>query len=110
MSEPWKVRARYAPWMDGEEVVIFKGQNIVRFTLEPFDPHGFVTEPTVRSHQDDGNSFLRAVLNAAWELGLRPDGFDDTRESMAATKQHLEDMRALAFYKIGAEKPEKSTK
>ncbi len=108
MSDQWKVRARYAPWMDGEEVVIFKGENIVRFTLEPFDRHGIVTEPTVRS-MEEGDSFLRAVLNAAWELGLRPDGFNDTRESMAATNKHLEDMRTLAFYKIGAEKPTKST-
>jgi len=53
----------------------------------------------------DGEGFLRAALNAAWEAGLRPDGFNDTREGMAATKAHLADMRAIAFHKIGAEKP-----
>lgn len=53
----------------------------------------------------DGEAFLRAALNAAWEIGLRPDGFHDTRESMKATNAHLQDMRALAFHKTGAMKP-----
>lgn len=53
----------------------------------------------------DSEGFLRAMLNAAWDAGLRPDGFMDTRESMKATTAHLEDMRALAFHKIGAMKP-----
>jgi len=54
---------------------------------------------------EDVEGFLRAAMNCAWELGLRPDGFNDTRESMKATKAHLDDMRALAFHKIGAPKP-----
>lgn len=45
----------------------------------------------------DGEEFLRAALNAAWEYGLRPDGFMDTREAMVATKAHLADMRTLAL-------------
>lgn len=46
---------------------------------------------------DVATDFLRAALNAAWEIGMRPDGFNDTRESMAATNHHLQDMRALVF-------------
>jgi hypothetical protein len=53
----------------------------------------------------DAEAFLRAAMNAAWELGLRPDGYLDTRESMTATNAHLQDMRALAFHKLGATKP-----
>jgi hypothetical protein len=105
----WKVRARSEAWSDGQEVVIFKGDNIVRLTFEPFERYSYISEPTVRDHggflQDGNVSFLRAALNAAWDLGLRPDGFLDVRESMKATTAHLEDMRALAFHKIGAQKP-----
>lgn len=53
----------------------------------------------------DADSFLRAIMNAAWEAGIRPDGFLDARESMKATTAHLEDMRAIAFHKVGAPKP-----
>lgn len=54
---------------------------------------------------EQGDEFLRACLNAAWDIGLRPDGYHDTRESMKATDAHLQDMRALAFGKLGVEKP-----
>lgn len=53
----------------------------------------------------DAEAFLRAALNCAWEFGLRPDGYHDTRESMKATDAHLQDMRAIAFHKLGAGKP-----
>lgn len=54
---------------------------------------------------DFGAEFLRAALNCAWDMGLRPDGFNDTRESMKATNAHLQDFRAIAFGKLGIEKP-----
>lgn len=49
--------------------------------------------------------FRKPKVHRSLDIGLRPDGFNDTRESMAATKAHLEDMREIAFHKIGAEKP-----
>lgn len=51
-------------------------------------------EPTFT---EDGQEFLQAALDAAWDAGLRPAGYLDTRESMKATQAHLEDMRKLTF-------------
>lgn len=104
----WKIHAKRSFVTDNHEVVILKGDRIARITLEPFDPSAELV-PTIvddRVFMDDGGvPFLRAALNAAWEMGLRPDGFDDTRESMKATNRHLEDMRSIAFGKLGVEKP-----
>lgn len=57
--------------------------------------------PIVASHseeeaQDSHISFLQAAMDAAWEVGLRPMAYEDTRQELAAIKYHLEDMRLLA--------------
>jgi hypothetical protein len=114
-SRGWDIKG-HRNWIDdSEEVLITYNGEIVRFSLEPW-PAGAVPHPTIggmhetlrqtREWQQDGNStFLRAALNAAWGMGMRPDGFEDTRESMKATNKHLEDMRAITFGKLGVTKP-----
>lgn len=104
----WRIHAKRSFVTDNHEVVILNGDMIARITLERFDPTLPVIPTLVddRRFMDDGHTpFMRAALNAAWEMGLRPDGFDDTRESMKATNRHLEDMRSIAFGKLSIEKP-----
>ncbi len=48
---------------------------------------------------------LQAMLDAAWDHGMRPSGYSDVAEAMKASDAHLQDMRAIAFHKIGAPKP-----
>jgi hypothetical protein len=43
-------------------------------------------------------------MDRAWEAGFRPAGFSDVKNETAAIKGHLEDMRAIAFHKIGIKK------
>lgn len=116
-NQGWRIKAQRS-WMSGdEEVFITFNDKIVRFTLEDW-PDGAPARPTIGGYSVDGDNlhqahfeqdgmltFMRTALNAAWEMGLRPDGFDDTRESMKATNRHLEDMRSIAFGKLGVEKP-----
>ncbi len=45
----------------------------------------------------NGQDFLQACLDAAWDAGLRPAGYLDTRESLKHIDAHLQDMRKLAF-------------
>lgn len=73
------------------------------FVLERIEPGVRFPFPTAMGQ--DAEEFMRAMLNAAWEAGLRPDGFNDTRESMKATIAHLQDMRAIAFHAVQAPKP-----
>ena len=46
--------------------------------------------------EPSGRDFLQAALDVAWEIGLRPDGYQDHTNELKATRYHLEDMRALA--------------
>ena len=56
-----------------------------------------VTETFTEEMKEDGMvSFLQAAMDAAWEAGLRPLGYEDTRQKVGALRYHLEDMRLLA--------------
>lgn len=79
--------------------------NMTFKTVGPDETMGDFEHPFSHMGRTAGSDFLRSALNAAWEAGLRPDGFDDTRESMKATNAHLQDMRALVFAKAGTTKP-----
>lgn len=46
--------------------------------------------------------FLQAMMNAAWEIGIRPSSAQDQRNELAAVRYHLEDMRKIA---LGSMKP-----
>lgn len=47
----------------------------------------------------DVKGFMQAVMDAAWEEGMRPTGFADVKNEIAAVRYHLEDMRKLALPK-----------
>ena len=45
----------------------------------------------------DVTGFVQAILDAAWDAGMRPAAQKDATEELKAVRYHLEDMRALAF-------------
>jgi hypothetical protein len=104
VKEAIKVLTRENWQWGGVDVLIRQGDKVMLpFVLEDHQPCQPVEAVTIGAQY--GEEFLRACLNAAWDLGMRPDGFHDARESMKATNAHLQDMRALAFGKLGVEKP-----
>lgn len=54
---------------------------------------------------DMAEEFLQAVLDAAWAHGLRPTGISGERGEIKRLEEHLGDMRAIAFHKVGAQRP-----
>lgn len=65
---------------------------------------GLVYEPLlsesredVQDNTGDVSGFLQAALQAAWDLGMRPQGFADHKNELTAVRYHLEDMRTLAM-------------
>jgi hypothetical protein len=87
--------------MDAREVFVF-GTDDKRqtFVIEPMVykvvPKGSAFErPMV--HGSHGCEFMQALLNHAWDIGLRPAGFNDAKLETGAIKYHLEDMRRLVF-------------
>lgn len=79
---------------------------LVGLTWKDIPDHGFDQPPRLFEFGRDQDRFIRAIFNACWDAGMRPDGFDDTRESMKATNAHLQDMRAIAFGKLQIPSPE----
>lgn len=101
--DQFKVLTRSDPFRGGTDILITKGDAHVTDIVFVDDGNLVAREPTLSG--EDGEMFLRACLNAAWEAGMRPDGYHDVRENMKATDKHLQDMRAIAFGKLGVEKP-----
>lgn len=50
----------------------------------------------IQDNNSDVEGFLRGAMQAAWDLGMRPKGFEDHNNELTAVRYHLEDMRLLA--------------
>ena len=77
---------------------------VTNMTFESMEAGTFLSED--KSSLDDSRvggydvrSFLQAASDAAWEIGIKPKQLEDSRNELAATKYHLEDMRQLAGVK-----------
>jgi hypothetical protein len=60
-----------------------------------------------RSRAEPVKDLVQKIIDVAWEHGFRPTGYGDMKNETAAVRAHLEDMRAIAFKKIGVEGPRK---
>ena len=81
------------------------GRNVAGpLTLKFIERGGYVSDPTFRLGKEEAMDFLRSVMDQAWELGVRPTGYDN---DLGATKQHLEDMRSISFHKLGITKEQR---
>ena len=82
-GEPLRMVMSTEPWDRGVEL---------QPTIEPL-PWGFSASTT---------SVIQAIVDAAYEAGIRPSSYvADT----ASSDRHLEDMRQLAFGALGMKKP-----
>lgn len=63
---------------------------------------GYFVEPFLEiAYSDEGA--LQSLFDQLWNIGLRPKGYDD-QGAVKATKDHLEDMRKIAFKFLELEK------
>ena len=47
------------------------------------------------------DELIQGIVNAAWDAGFRPAGFADVKNETAAIRVHLDDVRTIAFHKLG---------
>lgn len=83
---------------DGLTVLDFQATEIVRGEYrEPprFPVQGVKTR-----------AVIQAIVDAAWKVGIKPEGSKDTAGQEAAMRQHLRDMRRIAFVKLNVPEPE----
>ena len=64
--------------------------------FESIPRHGSASGPTLQLERDAARNFMQAMMDAAWNMGLRPSGVKDLESTLEATRFHLEDMRLLA--------------
>jgi hypothetical protein len=85
-------------------ILIRSGDSVVPpLTFVPLEQGLRVDEATIADSL--GREFLQAALDCAWANGLRPAGFNDVPQTMAATRSHLADMRAIVFAQLGVSQP-----
>ncbi|KKL84524.1 hypothetical protein LCGC14_1963900 [marine sediment metagenome] len=105
MKTGWIAYARFDPYDpsgDGHSLIVIRADHLGRSfvksmvlekisegvsvvpDIQPFIPHHEVPD------------FLRAMMDAAWEIGLRPSGYEDHANELSAVRDHLADMRKLA--------------
>jgi len=46
------------------------------------------------------SEIIQAVMTAGWSRGFRPSGFADVQNETAALRQHLADMKTIAFHQL----------
>lgn len=110
MNWRWKAYFEKQPWSLTESLHIVRETPDGRLEVlrspevQSYDPGSFVPQdkPFLKSDygsRADVRGFMQAVMDAAWEEGMRPTGFADVKNEIAAVRYHLEDMRKLALPK-----------
>lgn len=101
-----RLRARYDLCTDRTDFLLEIKRESERLVVKPvvFESIGLglIDGPTFSLPQELATDFLRSVMDVAWEMGVRPTGYDN---DLGATKAHLRDMRALAFRAAKMEPP-----
>lgn len=54
-------------------------------------------EPALKANSEMVDSMLQAIVDAAWEEGIKPRQIEDLGGELKATKYHLEDMRRMSL-------------
>lgn len=76
----------------GQIVKVAAGFNwIEHLEGDQFDPADGI------AHADE---LIQSIMDKAWEAGFRPRGFADIKNETAALREHLADMKAIAFHQL----------
>lgn len=99
MQEKIEVFIRREPAYALDAVYVRVGDKMLKqCKFETLQRHGAIADPLRDAFWPErGTDFLQAVMDAAWEYGLRPSAFKDHEAAYDAQTRHLEDMRALVF-------------
>ncbi len=102
MKTGWNAYARWEPQYGGHSLVLIKegleGRSMVTmFEMEKLGRHGELRKDSLQAiPHEEVEDFMRAIMDAAWEVGIRPTGLSDHTNELTAVRCHLEDMRLLA--------------
>jgi hypothetical protein len=96
-----KARLIYDPGSDDKFLYIrvkSVGQtHKVNLNFEKVDPYTAIPYPNFNDLPATHIEIVQAILNEAWEQGMRPIGFTDIKNETTALKMHIEDFRKIIF-------------
>jgi hypothetical protein len=101
-----QMRARRDVMMDGFEFYItvpVRGDDsrvsvMDNMTFRTIDRH--TTVPAERDHVYVPVGAVQKLMDDLWTEGVRPTDYKDTREVVGAMKEHINDLRKMAFAEI----------
>jgi len=105
MTQGWKCQVTDSLARDGWEIYLLNHRPngtvdaLSNFTLYHSEKGTSYVPPVV------DREFLQAIMDGLWHGGFRPTGVTDVRESTAALKDHLNDMRVIVGSKLGVKLP-----
>lgn len=89
---------RVGAWSeDGKFLCVIEQMPVRQYTRESREAHDAPEiPPSLSIHGEDGPALFQALMDALWQEGYRPKDIG-TAGHLAATQEHLEDMRKIAF-------------
>jgi len=78
---------------------------ITGMEMTTFEPMRGEVPPKALHISIEDRGILQAIVDACFVIGITPAAVTVDPAEIGATTRHLEDMRSIAFHKIGATKP-----
>jgi len=99
---PFEIMARREDWQDGislysRQVTVGMGETVAEPLIFKARVSGSIVSPFVRLSIQEGQQ----LIDELWQCGLRPTEGTGSAGSLKATEIHLDDMRKIAFKKLG---------
>jgi hypothetical protein len=92
-----QVRAYKAPWADEVSLAIFEVNGRTRSVATSLTmtviPEGQWFDPCVKLDKSEA----QLLMDNLWDCGLRPSEGSGSAGQLAATQEHLKDMKKIAF-------------
>lgn len=95
----------YVPrdWTGGHRLVLVQDQLrgkvdvLSDFTWVSYDEGSIFDQGAGIGRADE---MIQQILDRAWEAGFRPSGYADVKNETASIREHLADMKAIAFHQL----------
>ena len=106
LGRKYIIKVRHNPMTEGlgiyfgmEDSQGFKVAKPVKLEYEKIDEGALDVKPTLIIPSYLGSDFLKTLLSAIENQGIKPESTSKTEGLLEATKYHLEDMRNIVFNK-----------
>jgi hypothetical protein len=101
MNKEYEIRANAAPWNNGVDFLCrdFDGNIVKSLRFSKPESRYSTCKPTFSLSVTQAQT----LMDDLWNAGLRPTEGSGSAGSLRATESHLNDMRKIAFKKLGVE-------